>query len=256
MKRVVVVSDVQAPYTNMRQVNSLAGYIRAIQPDDVYCVGDVWDLPMVSRWTRNRRGEFDGNIQEHIDSGRRIMEKLGVRHIKAGNHDIRVERYVENFAPALSRLQELKMENLFGLGELGITMHREPWEFTPGWVLAHGDEGNMSTSPGQTAAKMSRRWGKSVVCSHTHRQAIIPDGIGFAGEVHTTLYGVEVGHMMNIAQATYLRAGSSNWTAGFGILDISNGKVHPTIVQMSPTGSFIVDGRSWEDGRMRKGKSA
>lgn len=256
VKRIVVVSDVQVPYQSNRQVNALAAFIRGFKPDDVYSVGDHFDLPMVSRWTRNRRGEFDGSIRNHIDEGRRILEKLQVRQLKVGNHDIRVERYVENYAPALSPLQELRMENLFGLGELGVTLHRDPWEFAPGWVIAHGDEGALSQKPGQTAFNLASKWGKSVVCSHTHRQGHIVNGIGFAGEINSHIHGVEVGCLMEVSQAHYLRAGASNWTPGFAILDISNNRVQPQLIQMSKTGGFIFEGRYFEDGKVRSRKFA
>lgn len=249
-KRIVIVSDCQVPFQCDRQVNSLAGFIRATQPDDVMSVGDHFDLPMVSRWTRNRRGEFDGNIQEHIDEGRKILEKLQVHHLKVGNHDIRIERYVENYAPALSRLNSLKMENVFGLDDLGVVLHRDPYEFTPGWLLLHGDEHNLSQKPGQTAAAAVEKLDKSVVCSHTHRQAIIPMSKNALGEANTK-YAMEVGCLMDFSQAHFLRNGASNWTAGFGVIDISNNRVVPTIVQMSKTGSFLFEGHAWEDGRIR-----
>jgi hypothetical protein len=31
--------------------------------------------------------------------------------------------------------------------DLGITYHKQMYEFAPGWLLAHGDEGGLSPSP-------------------------------------------------------------------------------------------------------------
>lgn len=251
-KRLVVVPDVQAPFTNQRQINSLAGFNRAILPDGVPCVGDLFDLPMVSRWTRNRRGEFEGRITDHIDEGCRIIEKLGITDLKEGNHDRRVLTYVEQYAPALSPLAELQPEKLFRLDDLGVVYHRDLWEFTPGWIMAHGDEGNLSQQPGMTAQKLSDKVRKSVVCGHTHRQAILVTGSSFLGVEGPSYTAVEVGHMMNLHDAKYLRSGLANWTAGFAVIDISNKRVAVQLVQMSPTGSFYFEGQAWEDGRIRK----
>lgn len=255
MKRVVLVPDVQAPFTNWRQVNSLAAFIKDSKPDDVYCVGDLFDLPMVSRWERNRRGEFSNRIQDHIDDGRRIIEKCQISHLKVGNHDRRVEQYVENYAPALSPLADLKMEKLFGLPELGCELHRELWEFTPGWLLAHGDEGSISKVGGMTALHLANSTNKSVICGHTHRQGHVVQGSSLLGVEGPAIHGVEVGNMMRLKDAGYLKSGIANWQAGFGVIDISNKRVAVQLVQMSATGSFSFEGRSYEDGKIRRGSS-
>jgi hypothetical protein len=49
---------------------------------------------------------------------------------------------------------------------------------------------------------------------------------GFYGKT-STLYGLEVGHMMDIKQASYLTSGSANWQTGMGILVEHNRKVTP-----------------------------
>jgi hypothetical protein len=44
------------------------------------------------------------------------------------------------------------------------------------------------------------------------------------------LYGLEVGHMMDIKQASYLTSGSANWQTGIGILVQSGTTVTPFAV--------------------------
>jgi hypothetical protein len=60
------------------------------------------------------------------------------------------------------------------------------------------------------------------------------------------LYGFEVGNMMNLKKATYLKGGSGNWQSGFGILYIHEGKVTPVPIMMLGN-SFVVEGKvySW-----------
>ena len=254
MKRVVVISDAQVPYQQERQVSALVRFIKETNPDDVYCVGDVADLPMVSRWERGRKGEYSGLLDHHREEVkkflRRVMPNGG--HLKEGNHDRRLEMYLHSYAPAAAELPEMKMERFFGLSDMGIELHRDLWEYSPGYILAHGDEGTLSRVGGMTAFNLAKELNKSVTCSHTHRQGIIHQGSSLLGVAKDGIWGQEVGHTMAMDAATYLRSGKSNWTAGFGILDIlGNGRVVPTNVQMSPTGSFVFEGRSYEDGIIR-----
>jgi hypothetical protein len=59
------------------------------------------------------------------------------------------------------------------------------------------------------------------------------------------LYGFEVGNIMDLKQATYLKGGSANWQSGFGILYIDKGKVTPVPVPMIGN-SFVVEGKVYK----------
>lgn len=255
MKRIVFVPDIQYPLHNKRQVNSLAGYIRETQPDDVIQVGDLPDFTSLGRWVRGRRGEYDPQIRGHVDGVKKLIEKLGIKHWKRGNHDERLDKYVEENAPALKGFPGLSIEEAFDLENLGCEYHRSLYEFTPGWVVAHGDEGPTSKYPGGTALALAERVGKSVVCGHTHKAGILPSTESFNGVPTRTLLGMEVGNMMLMQQASYLKGQYANWQSAFAVLDISNSSVQPYVIFMSQTGSFQFEGRSWEDGRQRKGST-
>lgn len=254
MKRIVIVPDIQVPFQNKRQVNSLAGFIKAMKPDDVIQCGDLIDFVSLGRWVRGARGEYEHDIKSHIDETKRVLEKLQIRHWVRGNHDERLDKYVENNAPALRGFPGLSIEEAFDLGNLGVEYHRDMYEVAPDWAVAHGDEGPMSTIAGQTAMKLANRVGKSVACGHGHRAGIAAQTESFKGQPVRTLYGVEVGHMMDMAQASYLKGQFANWQSAFGVLDISNARVQPYVVFVSPTGSFTFEGHAFEDGKVRRGK--
>jgi UDP-2,3-diacylglucosamine pyrophosphatase LpxH len=254
--RKLFVPDIQFPLHNKRQVNSLAGFIKAIQPDDVIQVGDFADFTSLGRWVKNRRGEYDPNIRQNIDGVKKLIDKLGITKWKRGNHDERLDKYVEENAPALRGFPGLSIEEAFGLEDSGVEYLRDLYEFTPGWVVAHGDEASGTAAyAGGTAVKLSSKVGKSVVCGHTHKAAIIPTTESFNGIPTRTLFGVEVGHMMDMGKATYLKGQYANWQSAFAVVDISNKSVQPYLIYVSQTGSFQFEGRSWEDGRQRKGSS-
>jgi hypothetical protein len=146
------------------------------------------------------------------------------------------------------------MEEVFGLEELGCTLHRKLWEFTPGWRLAHGDEGSISKTAGMTALNLAKSIRQNVICGHTHRLGYVTEGSSLLGVAGDTLHAVEAGHFMNLSDANYLKSGIGNWTSGFVVLDISNKRVAVNVVHMSPTGSFSFEGQPWEDGSIRRKK--
>jgi hypothetical protein len=80
---------------------------------------------------------------------------------------------------------------------------------------------------------------------HTHRQGIASQTMGYGGMVHQTVTGVEVGHLMDMRRAEYLKGGTGNWQQGFGLLTIDGQHVKPEIIPIH-RGRFTVDGRTWE----------
>jgi hypothetical protein len=79
---------------------------------------------------------------------------------------------------------------------MGIDYYKTAYEFYPGWVLAHGDEGSMSQHAGITALNLAKKWGKSVIAGHSHRlgMSAYTEAIG---SHYRALYGVEVGNLMD-----------------------------------------------------------
>jgi hypothetical protein len=95
--------------------------------------------------------------------------------------------------------------------------------------MAHGDEGRSIQTPGSTAMSLAKKLGKSVVCGHTHKLGLQHETTGLYGK-NKTIYGMEVGHLMDIKQASYLTSGIANWQQGIGILVEKNRKVVPYTV--------------------------
>jgi hypothetical protein len=95
--------------------------------------------------------------------------------------------------------------------------------------MAHGDEGRAIQVPGSTAMSLAKKLGKSVVCGHTHKLGLQHETTGLYGK-NRTQFGLEVGHLMDIKQASYLTTGVANWQQGIGILVEKNRKVTPYAV--------------------------
>lgn len=248
MKSYVVVSDLQVPYHHRKAVDNLLEFIREYQPDGLLNVGDDVDAPEPSRWNKGLAGEYAPTLQAGLDATADLhlsfRQALGPGlpyHVSRSNHGDRTETYVRKYAPALASLRCLDISALLGYEEADITFHRKPFEFAPGWLLMHGDEGGSSTAPGGTAASLARLTGKSVICGHTHKLGAQHYTTGVNGkQVHR--WGLEVGHLMDVKKASYLAAGTANWHAGFGVIHVEGTSVSWDLVPVAPNGSFIYDG--------------
>jgi hypothetical protein len=111
--------------------------------------------------------------------------------------------------------------------------------------MGHGDEGSSSRYAGGTAMALAKKTGMSVLCGHTHKLGLLHFNTSFNGRLTSTLYGFEVGNMMDLKQATYLKGGSANWQSGFGILYVDRGKVTPVPIPFNGN-SFTVEGITYK----------
>jgi len=202
-------------------------------------VGDELDAPEPSRWNKGMAGEYAPTLQDSIDQTYNIMadfrDALGRNKpfiIQRSNHTDRIQTYIRKYAPAFGSLESLKIEELLGYSSLGIQYLHRFKELLPGWVMAHGDEGRSVQVPGSTAMSLAKKLGKSVVCGHTHKLGLQHETTGLYGK-NRTVYGLEVGHLMDMRQASYLTSGIANWQQGIGILVEKNRKVIPYAVPLT-----------------------
>ena len=245
MKVIVCISDLQVPYHDQRAVANVASFIKAIKPDTVVSVGDEMDMQTISRWAKGTILEYEQSISKDRDQTVAVLEALKVSHVTRSNHTDRLFNTVALRAPGLLGLPELKLEAFLRFDELGITYHKKPYELAPGWLLMHGDEGNISQNGGTTALNLAKRTGRSVVCGHTHRMGLVHHTEAFSGVPTRTLWGMEVGNLMDMRKASYLKAGYGNWQQGFGLLFVDGKQVTPQIIPINKNGTFTALGKVW-----------
>lgn len=251
MKTIVVIPDLQVPFHDKPAVEAVRSFIEGYDDlDELWCVGDEGDSPEPSRWSKGSAEEFADTFWTGVLHTRSVMRGFSEAahgkpfHVMRSNHMDRIETYVRRYAPALTSLPQLRIESLYGYDQMAnLTYHRKIWKGAPGWVMAHGDEGGMRQTAGGTAMGLSKKLGMSVVCGHTHRLGLQHEATGVNGQ-GTTFWGFEVGHLMDIRQASYLNTGFANWQQGFGILRVINNRVYPTPVAITNK-SFVVDGDTY-----------
>ena len=224
----IAVSDMQIPDHDPKAIDILLEYIDGGSWDAVLIVGDELDSPEPSRWNRGMAGEYAGTLQKSIDTCHDVLAQIvdashgSPVHLMRSNHQGRISTYLNRYAPALASLRALDYSTLLGLGELGITFHDEPWKFTNengGWYLAHGDEGSLISTSGGTALGLAKnRFGTSTLTGHTHKMGLQHAHSSVNGKITRYVWGFECGHLMSQKKAKYLKAGSANWTQGFGMV--------------------------------------
>ena len=244
MRRIWVVSDLQVPFHDKRAVAALAQAISDLkQPNDiVLTIGDEMDFQTISRWSTGTALEWERSIGKDRDETVQVLKDLQVGHMIRSNHTDRLFNSVMKRLPGLLGLPEIELTNFLQLPQLGIEFHKEAFSFAPGWFAMHGDEAGTSQVSGQTAAGLVRKVGASVVCGHTHRMGLVPHTTSVNGRVTRTLWGFEVGNLMDMTKATYAK--THNWQQGFGVLYEDKGKVVPSPIPIERK-SFIIEGEQY-----------
>jgi len=245
MKVKVIVSDLQVPYHDKRAVANVAKFIKAFKPDDVVSVGDEMDMQTISRWSMGTPMEYERSIGRDRDATVQVLEDLQVTHMTRSNHTDRLYNTIMKRAPGLLGAPEFELENFLRLKDLGITYHKKPWEVAPKWLLLHGDEGSVNQTGGQTALGLAKKTGLSVVCGHTHRAGLLHYTESVSGVSTRTIWGLEVGNLMDQKKASYLKGGIANWQQAIGMLYIDGQKVTPKLIPIHKDGTFVVDGKVW-----------
>lgn len=245
MKTIVCVSDLQIPYHDKRAVNNLAKFIKSYKPTEVVSVGDEMDMQTISKWAKGTPLEYERSIGRDRDETTRVLEQLKVKHIIRSNHTDRLFNTVMMRSPGLLGLPELELPEFLRLDQIGATYHEKPYELAPNWLLMHGDEGSMNSTGGLTALGLAKRTGKSVVCGHTHRMGLAHHTQAYGSSTPKTVWGMEVGNLMDYKKAKYIKGGLFTWQQGFGILYVDGTTVIPSVIPIKKDGTFIVEGKVW-----------
>lgn len=243
----LICSDLQIPFHFEAAVKNLKKLVNTVKFDLVLNVGDELDLNTLSKYAQGKAESFEQTLNYDRDLCRNILFDLKTDVVSRSNHTDRLYKAVTT-VPGLVELPELQYEKFMGFKELGIHFAKKPYEI-PGsnFVLAHGDEGVMSKIGGQTALNLAKRWGRSVICGHSHRMGYGCHSEAFQGRLERVLVGVEVGHTCNISKMSYLAKGAfyANWQAGAVIMTIKKGLISFEMIRFENDGSFTAQGRSF-----------
>lgn len=250
-KTYVVISDTQMPYEHRPSVAAVLRFIGDYQPDEVVQIGDLVDFPQPSRWSKDSAAEFQGSVFEDAEYAKvRFFEPLravydGPVGVLEGNHDERPRKYLSKYAPALAASRAFHMDEMLDFDGFGVKWLPDFYEFAPDWVMTHGHKGGirLTQEAGKTALNAAIRFGSSVIMGHTHRLGALPKTFGYDAKLRT-LWGVEVGNLMDMKQAQYLNGATANWQQGFAIVRVDQDHVNAQTIPITG-GKFVVDGETY-----------
>jgi metallophosphoesterase superfamily enzyme len=247
MQKILVIPDLQVPYHSVSFVKKLLRVTRAWKPDHIHQVGDLLDLPEVSRWTKNLHGEFQATLQGSLDTAHDILKQFRLAApaasmtVTMGNHDERLEEYIGKFAPALRSLRSSDLGYQLRAGELEVEVKSEPFLLAPGVLAIHGHERAYSSVSGKYELDRIKQYGCSVVSGHTHTPVLVTSAQGF-GFQQKHFFGMNVGHAMDLQQVGYVDDGHVNWCQAFGTLEVHGNEVFPRLIT-APDGNFSWQGK-------------
>lgn len=253
-RTIVILSDIQAPYEDRKLLRSVIDFIGDYQPDEIVQIGDLADFPKPSRWSKGTAAEFQGDVYEDCKYIKKnFFEPLravysGPLGILEGNHDERPRTYLSSYAPALVGTDHFDFENLLDFDSYGAKKLPDFYDFTPNWVITHGHRGGirLTQEAGRTALNAATtKFFRSVIMGHTHRLGKVSKSFGYGGEIHRSFTGLEVGNMMDMRLAQYLKGGTANWQQGFAVVHIDGGHVNAQPIEVSDK-KFTVDGVTYK----------
>lgn len=213
LHKTLLLPDMHVPLHDERAVKLVLKVAKAIKPQRLISVGDMFDMLSMSQ--HDSPTDKKTMLQEEVYEGNKMLDRLDSLGCKdkvliLGNHEDRLARYLVKHAPTL--FDSLTIEGLFHLKERG-------WKTVP--YRSHVTYGKISYihDTGGAGAYAAQRSGavfeSSVVQGHTHR--LTQSYFGNAhGETHTA---VSLGWLGSKEAATYMHPISvtRNWQKGFGL---------------------------------------
>jgi predicted phosphodiesterase len=121
-KRIVILSDIHAPYHNIPALTAAIEYAKKEKPDALLLNGDTIDCHQLSRFIRDPKKR---NFKQELDTFKALFEvfekQLKCRiYFKIGNHEERYEHFLYQKAGELTGIEEFEFQNILKARARGI----------------------------------------------------------------------------------------------------------------------------------------
>lgn len=245
MKLTILISDLQLPLHHRKAVAALCNMLADRRRDigEVFQVGDFYDFEAISHWVKGTLKEDGRQFQRELDQAAVVLAELQKAYPDTktrirGNHDDRLDSYLEGTAKGLATLRALDFDALTGATATGWKTVEQPYKLAPNTFSVHGL--SVRSKSGYTPHAHLDKMSGNVVHGHTHRAGLV-----YRTTSDDTRWGMEIGCLMDRRKAQYLDCGIADWQLAFGALYQEDNVVHPQIVNVSADGSFIFDGKRY-----------
>lgn len=214
-RSIIVCPDTHRPFHD-RDAHALFEKVcREMRPDMGVIIGDYLDCYSISFHPKSP--ERRANLKAEIDDGLEGLDSLQATGIRRwmfceGNHEFRLERYLEQKAPELY--------GLLGIREL-LRIDERGWDWVPykkwkrvGKIAFSHEVGHAGKTAGQRSLD---EFGGNIVFGHSHRGSVTYGGT-VDGEKHVAL---NVGWLGDLESIDYTHQSKTRgWQHGFGWVDL------------------------------------
>jgi predicted phosphodiesterase len=170
--RCAFVTDEHHPYQDEHARSVALQIVREFKPEQIIVGSDGVDFYNLSRFDKNPDRIKEG-LQKEIDSWKRGVKEWKCASPRAklrwirGNHEDRLRQYMWQH-PELYTVTALKLENLLGLPELGITDNGEEIVYN-NLVVRHGTKVRPLSGASVRSEIEKERFAFSILMGHVHR---------------------------------------------------------------------------------------
>jgi predicted phosphodiesterase len=241
LERLFFIGDAHVPFHDKKALAIWLKACRDFKPTIVVQMGDFMDCFSVSSYSKDP-GRALG-LDKEVDEARIVLDQIekaspGARRIYvSGNHEDRLQRYLQDKAPQLF--------NLVGIPKL-LELEARGWEYVPykqsiriGKLHLTHDVGSAGR---YNAFRALEAFQSPVVTGHTHRMSYVVEGDASGG----TQVSAQFGWLGDVEQVDYMHRvqAMKNWTLGFGYgyLNPRSGYVYLVPVPIVK-GTCVVEGR-------------
>jgi len=240
-KRILVVSDLHAPYHDKAAWECLLEVIRETKPETIVIIGDAADCYAISSHPKSLKRKAD--FATEVELVKKALAELRAAAGKScrilwteGNHEDRITRYLQSKAPEFGQLKELSAQELFKVSDFNIEWVPYRTSIKIGNCSFTHDVGRCGVN---TARQSLLDFGGNIVVGHSHR-----GGVSYQGEIKgSSHFCLNVGWLGDVNEIDYVHRNRAlrDWQLGFGIVDQDEQHSWATFVPMV-NGQCVVDG--------------
>lgn len=218
LKKIGILSDIHVPFHSLEALTCAIKYLRTSEIDCLYLNGDTFDQYSISRHER------DPDLRDYpreVEMSRNFLQKLRdifptiPIYFKAGNHENRHQRYINQQAEEFAQLQELQFEKFFRLDVLDI-------KYVPDWqgmemgdlLVLHGHE-VMAGGMNPSQSTFNKTFCNTLI-GHVHRTTSTIKKNGFKKFIHS----YSTGCLTHLSPKYYPFAQHNH---GFALVEIADG---------------------------------
>lgn len=219
IKKVGILSDIHVPFHSVEAVVCAIKHLREQNIDCLYLNGDTFDFYSISRHEKEKDLR---DFPKEIEMCRNFLQKLRdifptiPIYFKAGNHENRYQRYLNEQAEEFAQLHEMQFDKFFRLDVLDFT-------YVPDWqgmemgdlLVCHGHE-LMAGGMNPSQSTFNKTFCNTLI-GHVHRTTNTIKKDGFKRYIHT----YSTGCLTQLSPKYYPFAQHNH---GFAVVEINEGK--------------------------------